>query len=61
MSSIAAVLTAIAELVRAWKEFVLRAWKQDGDKIAADLKNSKTDEEASDALKKLDEHMRGPK
>ena len=60
MSTIAAILTAITEILKQWRSFAVSAWKKDGERVAAQLRDAKTDEEASKALKDLDDHLRGP-
>lgn len=61
MGTLAAILSAIAEILKQWRDFAIRTWKAEGESIATEVRDAKTDEEASQALKKLDGHMRGPK
>jgi len=60
MSTIAALITAIAEILKQWRSFAVSQWKKEGQGVAEKLRDAKNDEEASDALKKLDDHLRGP-
>lgn len=60
MTAFVAILQAFVQILKSWKDFAVKAWKSEGEKIASELRDAKTDEDASKALKDLDDHMRGP-
>jgi len=58
MSTLAALLTAISEIIKRWNEFALSAWRKEGKEISKEIHDAKSDAERSEALDKLSNHMR---
>jgi hypothetical protein len=57
MTELAAILTAIVELLKQWRDAALKTWKAEGDKVASELSAVKTDEDAEKASDDLEKHL----
>lgn len=58
MNALATILSAIAEIAKQWKNFVISAWRKKGQKVSDEIDSSKTDEERAKAARDLVDHMR---
>lgn len=57
MSALAAILTAIVELLKQWQKAALKTWRKEGEAVAKELSEVKTDEDAAKALDDLERHI----
>jgi len=58
VSTLAALLTALSEIIKRWNEFAFRAWRKEGKEISKEIHDAKSDDDRSKALDKLSNHMR---
>jgi gas vesicle protein len=57
VTALAAILTAIVELLKQWRDAALKTWQKEGDDVSKELSEVKTDDDAKKASDDLESHI----